>query len=64
MVSSGFQFIYIFIPIDYIRTFTWDKKLETIAKNILGGQGRLLFNDYLFVIIIRESRGPEVTCWT
>lgn len=29
--------------IDYIRTFTWDKKLETIVKRygILGGQGKL-----------------------
>ncbi|KAL6263914.1 hypothetical protein P5V15_003996 [Pogonomyrmex californicus] len=29
--------------IDYIRTFTWDKKLETIVKKsgILGGQGKL-----------------------
>lgn len=29
--------------IDYIRTFTWDKKIETIVKKsgILGGQGKL-----------------------
>ncbi|XP_047111766.1 1-phosphatidylinositol 3-phosphate 5-kinase [Schistocerca piceifrons] len=29
--------------IDYIRTFTWDKKLETMVKSsgILGGQGKL-----------------------
>ncbi|KYM97169.1 1-phosphatidylinositol-3-phosphate 5-kinase [Cyphomyrmex costatus] len=29
--------------IDYIRTFTWDKKLETMVKKsgILGGQGKL-----------------------
>ncbi|XP_017776695.1 PREDICTED: 1-phosphatidylinositol 3-phosphate 5-kinase [Nicrophorus vespilloides] len=29
--------------IDYIRTFTWDKKLETIVKKtgLLGGQGKL-----------------------
>ncbi|XP_066249810.1 1-phosphatidylinositol 3-phosphate 5-kinase isoform X1 [Euwallacea similis] len=29
--------------IDYIRTFTWDKKLETMVKRtgILGGQGKL-----------------------
>ncbi|XP_050300649.1 1-phosphatidylinositol 3-phosphate 5-kinase [Anthonomus grandis grandis] len=29
--------------IDYIRTFTWDKRLETIVKKtgILGGQGKL-----------------------
>lgn len=28
---------------DYIRTFTWDKKLETMVKKsgILGGQGKL-----------------------
>lgn len=28
---------------DYIRTFTWDKKLETMVKKsgLLGGQGRL-----------------------
>lgn len=31
------------IHIDYIRTFTWDKKLETMVKKsgILGGQGKL-----------------------
>jgi 1-phosphatidylinositol-3-phosphate 5-kinase len=29
--------------VDYIRTFTWDKKLETMVKSsgILGGQGKL-----------------------
>lgn len=29
------------IPADYIRTFTWDKKLEMVVKSagILGGQG-------------------------
>lgn len=29
--------------VDYIRTFTWDKKLETMVKKsgILGGQGKL-----------------------
>lgn len=29
--------------LDYIRTFTWDKKLETMVKKsgILGGQGKL-----------------------
>lgn len=28
---------------DYIRTFTWDKKIETIVKRsgILGGQGKV-----------------------
>lgn len=28
---------------DYIRTFTWDKKLETLVKSsmIMGGQGKL-----------------------
>ena len=28
---------------DYIRTFTWDKRLETMVKStgILGGQGKL-----------------------
>lgn len=28
--------------IDYIRTFTWDKKIETFVKSsgILGGQGK------------------------
>lgn len=29
------------LPTDYIRTFTWDKKLEMVVKStgILGGQG-------------------------
>lgn len=29
--------------LDYIRTFTWDKKLETMVKKsgLLGGQGKL-----------------------
>lgn len=27
---------------DYIRTFTWDKKLETILKSNFGGQGELI----------------------
>jgi len=29
--------------VDYIRTFTWDKKLETMVKSsgILGGQGKM-----------------------
>ncbi|KAL4218119.1 hypothetical protein ACF0H5_022855 [Mactra antiquata] len=27
--------------IDYIRTFTWDKKLETILKSNFGGQGKM-----------------------
>ncbi|KAG8328960.1 hypothetical protein J6590_098076 [Homalodisca vitripennis] len=29
--------------IDYIRTFTWDKRLETMVKKsgLLGGQGKL-----------------------
>lgn len=33
----------IIIITDYIRTFTWDKKLETMVKKtgILGGQGKL-----------------------
>ena len=28
---------------DYIRTFTWDKRLETVVKSsgILGGQGKM-----------------------
>ena len=26
---------------DYIRTFTWDKKLETILKSNFGGQGMI-----------------------
>jgi 1-phosphatidylinositol-3-phosphate 5-kinase len=26
--------------IDYIRTFTWDKKIESIVKTSLGGQGK------------------------
>ena len=31
--------MFIYLP-DYIRTFTWDKKLETILKSNFGGQGR------------------------
>lgn len=33
----------LFAIADYIRTFTWDKKLETMVKKsgILGGQGKL-----------------------
>lgn len=33
---------FIFIT-DYIRTFTWDKKIETMVKKsgLLGGQGKL-----------------------
>ena len=33
----------IFFLIDFIRTFTWDKKLEMYVKasGILGGQGRM-----------------------
>lgn len=27
---------------DYIRTFTWDKKLETILKSQFGGQGTVM----------------------
>lgn len=29
--------------LDYIRTFTWDKKIETVVKStgILGGQGKM-----------------------
>jgi len=35
--------LFLAIHIDYIRTFTWDKKLETMVKKsgILGGQGKL-----------------------
>ncbi len=31
------------VNIDYIRTFTWDKRLETFVKSsgILGGQGKM-----------------------
>lgn len=37
------HYYYLFQLIDYIRTFTWDKKLETMVKKsgILGGQGKL-----------------------
>lgn len=33
---------FFFIVTDYIRTFTWDKKLEMVVKStgILGGQGK------------------------
>jgi len=39
MFVCGFFF---FIGTDYIRTFTWDKKLEMVVKStgILGGQGK------------------------
>jgi hypothetical protein len=43
-----------FLSVDYIRTFTWDKKLEMVVKStgILGGQGEkvlvcLFFNTVL-----------------
>lgn len=34
---------YVFVYADFIRTFTWDKKLEMYVKasGILGGQGRM-----------------------
>lgn len=38
------------LPTDYIRTFTWDKKLEMVVKStgILGGQGdRRIWSQYL-----------------
>lgn len=36
------MWIFFFIVTDYIRTFTWDKKLEMVVKStgILGGQGK------------------------
>lgn len=40
---SGFSaHVALFPPLDYIRTFTWDKKLEMVVKStgILGGQGK------------------------
>ena len=39
--NNVFFIFYFFIP-DYIRTFTWDKKLETMVKKsvIMGGQGK------------------------
>jgi len=27
--------------IDYIRTFTWDKKIENLVKSSFGGQGKM-----------------------
>jgi 1-phosphatidylinositol-3-phosphate 5-kinase len=27
--------------IDYLRVFTWDKKVETVIKTIAGGQGKM-----------------------
>ena len=40
-LSDGLQ---VFLFADYIRTFTWDKKLEMVVKStgILGGQGKPL----------------------
>jgi len=37
------MFCYVFVFADFIRTFTWDKKLEMYVKasGILGGQGRM-----------------------
>lgn len=37
-----FMDLFYFIATDYIRTFTWDKKLEMVVKStgILGGQGK------------------------
>lgn len=34
--------VFFFFVTDYIRTFTWDKKLEMVVKStgILGGQGK------------------------
>lgn len=41
-LCMDFCFILFLTTTDYIRTFTWDKKLEMVVKStgILGGQGR------------------------
>lgn len=45
----GFLF---FLTTDYIRTFTWDKKLEMVVKStgILGGQGKVIIKSFIFVL--------------
>lgn len=43
MRENGDLFYALFCSVDFIRTFTWDKKLEMYVKasGILGGQGRM-----------------------
>lgn len=40
------------IATDYIRTFTWDKKLEMVVKStgILGGQGKCRMKAKLLIV--------------
>lgn len=49
MFVCGFFF---FIVPDYIRTFTWDKKLEMVVKStgILGGQGKSRMKVKLLIV--------------
>lgn len=49
MSVYGFLF---FLTTDYIRTFTWDKKLEMVVKStgILGGQGKVVIKSFIFVL--------------
>lgn len=37
------QWVNVHVLTDYIRTFTWDKRLETVVKStgLLGGQGKM-----------------------
>lgn len=41
-----------FLATDYIRTFTWDKKLEMVVKStgILGGQGKARMKERLLCL--------------
>lgn len=44
---------FFFLATDYIRTFTWDKKLEMVVKStgILGGQGKVIIKSFIFVLL-------------
>lgn len=46
---------------DYIRTFTWDKKLEMVVKStgILGGQGTVM---HFKIVLIFSEEAETLTC--
>lgn len=48
--NSSSARVAVFLSLDYIRTFTWDKKLEMVVKStgILGGQGEKMLPCLLF----------------
>lgn len=48
--NSSSALVALFPSLDYIRTFTWDKKLEMVVKStgILGGQGEKMLLCLLF----------------